>query len=83
MNLESTIESTAEVHNAGGMYYLAFSYMSTVGKTTEPLSVQVPIKSDQPTTKDKSALLEAVTMQGAIGEWIQKTDGSTWLVPKK
>ncbi len=81
MNLETLIASEASVENAGGLYYLAFPYTSSIGKTAEHLSVRVPIKGREPSPADKKALLEAVTVQGGMGRWTQKDDGSVWLVP--
>ena len=80
MNLETTIDSKAKIENAGGQYYLTFPYTNSVGKTTETLSVKVPIKNEQPSASDKKALVEAATVQGGLGKWIQKDDGSVWLV---
>jgi len=82
MNIESTIDSIARVENAGGLYYFAFPYTSAVGVNTDELSVRVPISGEQPSAKDKQALLEAVSVQGALGEWVYKEDGTVWLVDK-
>lgn len=79
MNIETSVESLARVENAGGQYYLAFPYHSSIGKTTESLSIRVPIKSKQPSSADKKALVEAITVQGGIGRWVQRDDGSIWL----
>jgi hypothetical protein len=81
MNIESTVESDAKVENAAGQFYLTFHYMSSIGKATESLAIQVPIAHEQPSPNDKKALLEAVTVQGGMGKWTQKEDRSVWLVP--
>lgn len=80
MNIEAAIESVTKVENAGGQYYLSFPYTSAIGKTTKALAVQVPITHEQPSPNDKKALLEAVTVQGGLGRWHQKADGSVWLI---
>ena len=80
MNIEAAVLSIAKVANVGGQHYLVFSYTSSVGKVTEPSSVQVPINHEAPSAGDRKALLEAVTVQGGIGKWVQKEDGSAWLV---
>ena len=81
MNIETSIDSAARVENAGGLYYLTFPYQSAIGSSNEKLSVRVPIKSEQPSPADKKALAEAITLQGGLGRWTQKDDGSIWLVP--
>ncbi len=81
MNIESVIESIAKVENAGGQYSLVFPYTSSIGTKTEHLTVHVPIHQEQPSANDKKALFEAVTVQGGLGRWVQKNDGSIWLVP--
>ena len=80
MNIEAAIDGISISTNAGGLYYLEFPYTSSIGKKTEKLSVRVPMKREQPSDNDKKALLEAVTVQGGIGEWVQKEDGSVWLI---
>jgi hypothetical protein len=81
MNIQTTVESTATVVNAGGVFNLAFPYTSTIGKSTEQLSVQVPMKHEKATDNDYKALVEAVTIQGGMGRWVRKEDQSVWLVP--
>lgn len=81
MNISSTIDSAAVVENAGGLNYLAFPYLNTIGKTHEMLSVRVPIHGDQASANDRQALAEAVAVQGALGEW-QLHDGAVWLVAR-
>jgi hypothetical protein len=81
MDIKAAIDSNATVVNAGGIYYLKFPYTNSVGVTTEILFVQVPIKHSEPSASDRKALLEAVTVQGGMGQWMQKSDGSVWLLP--
>jgi hypothetical protein len=76
MKLEQLVETIALVENAGGEYYLTLPYDSLIGKTAEKMAVKVPIKHAQPTAADKKALVEAATVQGGLGRWIQKDDGS-------
>ncbi len=81
MNIEKSVDSAAYIENAGGLYYLTFPYQSLIGNEPEALSVRVPIKSEQPSAADKKALVEAITLQGGLGRWTHKDDGSIWLVP--
>ena len=81
MDMKATIEKIATSQNAGGVFYLSFPYTSSVGKETEELSVQVPMKLEHPSEADKKALFEAVSVQGGIGKWTEKADGSVWLIP--
>ena len=83
MNIEAAIESVAKVENAAGQYYLSFPYTSSIGKAPEHLTVQVPIRHEEPSANDRKALLEAVTVQGGLGNWHREADGSVWLVPAK
>jgi hypothetical protein len=82
MNIENAIESLAVVENAAGPHYLTFPYVSTVGNSTEQLTVRVPIHGEQPSPKDKIALAEAISVQGALGEWVLQANGEAWLVAK-
>jgi len=82
MNIDSTIDSVAVVENAGGLYYFVFPYMSSVGKTDDPLSVRVPMQGKTPSAKDKTALIEAISVQGGLGEWVLKDDGKVGLMGK-
>ena len=81
MDIKAAIETSSTLVNAGGQYYLAFPYTSVIGKEVQDLTVKIPIKSENASAKDKTALLEAVTVQGGIGRWIQKEDRSIWLIP--
>jgi hypothetical protein len=83
MNIENAIDSLAVVENAAGPNYLTFPYVSTVGRSTEPLTVRVPIHGNEPTAKDKTALAEAISVQGALGEWVLQDNGEVWLVGKQ
>ncbi len=82
MNIPQVIDSLAFVQNAAEPNYLTFPYTNAIGKTHEQLAVSVPIHGTTPSERDKAALAEAVTVQGALGEWTVKEDGSVWLMPK-
>jgi hypothetical protein len=82
MNIENAIESLAVVENAAGPHYLTFPYVSTIGKETEALTVRVPIHGEEPSQKDKTALAEAISVQGALGEWVMQDNGEVWLVTR-
>jgi hypothetical protein len=81
MDISAAIETSSTLVNAGGQYYLAFPYTSAIGNEVEALTIQVPINSEHASSTDKTALLEAVTVQGGMGRWIQKEDRSIWLLP--
>jgi hypothetical protein len=81
MNIQSAVESLARVENAGGLFYLSFPYRSSVGNADEALVVKVPIKSATPTASDNQALVETVKLQGGLGTWVQKEDGTVCLLP--
>lgn len=81
MNIANLIDTRSSITNAGGQHYLVFPYTSSIGRAVEDLTVNVPIAQDVPSPSDKKALLEAVTIQGHMGSWVQKDDGAVWLMP--
>jgi hypothetical protein len=82
MNIEAAIDDLAFVENAAGPLYLTFPYTSDIGKASESSSVRVPIRTENPSEKDKTALAEAISLQGALGEWVLHDDGTAWLMSK-
>lgn len=80
MDIKAVVETLSTSVNAGGQHYLSFPYTSSIGKQTELLTVQVPMRGQEPSEGDRKALFEAVSVQGGVGKWMQK-DGAVWLVP--
>jgi hypothetical protein len=81
MDLKAAIDKFGVVQTAGHPHYYEFPYVNAIGVTRETLTVRVPIHGDAPSERDKAALLEAVKVQGALGEWKQQDDGEVWLSP--
>jgi len=79
MDIEKAVESLAFLEPEESPTFLTFPYVSEIGAAIEELSVSVPVRSHTVTDADKKALVEAVKVQGALGEWALQSDGSVRL----
>lgn len=80
MDVKNAITSLGKSQNSAGAFYWVFPYTSSIGNQIEQLYVQVPTKSEVLSESDLQALIEAVNVQGALGKWLLKEDGTAWLV---